>query len=362
MNTKLLFLFTTLTIFFSACSNEDTEITREKTESGLPNIVTFKSSSEFRNTQKYLNSLNLDELKSWSKQNMIESYFDLTYFPDSTLSDRSYDLRAVLNKDLEFKINDSILWYNNNKIYYLTDEVLPKEELAKIKLDTANLSIYTSYHGLVFHNQSKNARASFTPGAKLEIGEKTTTLTTSQLSQIRSRSNNYSNTTKTKFVAVLSCEYLVDPDSEMFNRMYAQAKIVIKMMQLINGVYSEVKDAGIRYRITNDPWYYYSYDVQLLGGGGPMSGGGYGGLYDVSGSPMGDAVNYSKQSQLPNRIFLGRDIIIFKTEYHLRWGSPQIGWNSKVLQDVDLDIDNTYITIDGVEDIPLQIQLDYKYY
>lgn len=218
--------------------NDNQEKEKEKEEDNRE-LITFSSMLEYYDTLNELKELNLSELKSWSRSRMDKSYFDLSYFPDSTLTYLPYEVRATLNSDLEFKVNDSILWYNHHLIYYLTDQDCSRKELDRLKSDPTKLSWILNF-GVGDQDQNPKSRILSKESYTKEIGELKMTLNSNQSSMMRATEPNYRGGRDIKFAAVfgLHCNYewVKVPGSRHNWSQIIEGLVDIKMYELINGV------------------------------------------------------------------------------------------------------------------------------
>lgn len=143
-------LYLLLVIAFYSCSNEQDIIEPQKgdiTRNLAPQKrLVFKSLEEMDSITSSLDLLNFVEQKEWSKKRIINPATeavnsirakDVSYF------ERINSFKAILNADLEFQIQDSVMWYNNNSVYFLGLE--SNKELNKLKSNYSNLPLYYKY-------------------------------------------------------------------------------------------------------------------------------------------------------------------------------------------------------------------------
>ncbi len=123
--------------FMFSCQNEmDDKIKNNSVDTR----IVFKSSKDFIETYYNLISMNDGELRDWVDKKNIASIFDCIEPIDSTILDRPKSFQAIFNDKLEFQINDSIIWYNDGKLYLLSTD--NKQDLNERKNKVGSLPIF----------------------------------------------------------------------------------------------------------------------------------------------------------------------------------------------------------------------------
>lgn len=141
-------LFITLSLLFLLSCNDDKYVEEQSgVESKLRNQrMQFSNSKELEETLVSLDAMSLLDLKGWSNDHMTDSYFSSREIIDSTVTYIPNKLKAILNSDLEYQINDTIVWYNNFKLYILSDNSnVTKEERERLKREKENLVLISDF-------------------------------------------------------------------------------------------------------------------------------------------------------------------------------------------------------------------------
>lgn len=108
---KLFFLF--VCVFVLACTKEKTTIS--PVESSKSDRLIFKDIKEFFETSRTLSKvLSHTDLQLWAQE---KCHSTLLEDPDTTLSNYPPSLRTILNKDSEFQVGDSIVWFHMGNLY-----------------------------------------------------------------------------------------------------------------------------------------------------------------------------------------------------------------------------------------------------
>lgn len=123
MRKSILFLF--LVVITLSCSKEDNK------DNGLKNDrLLFENTKEFNDTYLMLSEItSKEELQYWAQ---TKSHSTLLYSNDTVIDLYSDVLKTILNKDAEYELGDSIIWFNNGKLYaFAKDEQANMSSLKK---------------------------------------------------------------------------------------------------------------------------------------------------------------------------------------------------------------------------------------
>ena len=108
---KLRFLF--LCVFILSCTKENTKNT--PTESSKSDRLLFKDCKEYSETSMMLSKMtSITDLQIWAQE---KGHSTLLFDEDTTLSNYSPSLKTILNKDSEFQLGDSIVWFHSGNFY-----------------------------------------------------------------------------------------------------------------------------------------------------------------------------------------------------------------------------------------------------
>lgn len=92
--------------------------------------VEFQSMDDFINDYKILSSGDEVYLKKWIESKGAKSLLNAMPYEDQSLIEIPYALQFILNKNMEFQINDSIIKYNNGNLYLTSvDNILLKDQI-----------------------------------------------------------------------------------------------------------------------------------------------------------------------------------------------------------------------------------------
>lgn len=116
-------IFISLFLFFYSCSNDEfSDLAVSDPGATEPANVRaiFQSSNDMIDEYILLSRYSQDDLKGWIRSKGIESALDVENISDNSLLNRPQYLRAILNKDLEFQIQDTVVWYHQGNLYVLS--------------------------------------------------------------------------------------------------------------------------------------------------------------------------------------------------------------------------------------------------
>lgn len=104
---KIVFFLIGFAIF--SCSKEKEEINNQNDR------LLFENMQEFNDKYLILSKINSkEELNFWAQS---KNHSNLLYSSDSLIENYSDALKTILNKDAEFELNDTIIWFNNGNLY-----------------------------------------------------------------------------------------------------------------------------------------------------------------------------------------------------------------------------------------------------
>ncbi|WP_148372074.1 hypothetical protein [Bacteroides bouchesdurhonensis] len=119
--------------FFLSCSQESESLPLLDEK---PRTI-FKSSADFFKTYNNLLNMSSEEQGLWIKSNNFQPV-DNQWVNDETFNSTPKAFKAIFNTDLEFQIQDSIIWYNQGKLYVISTNGIS----ANIKKQNQNFPLY----------------------------------------------------------------------------------------------------------------------------------------------------------------------------------------------------------------------------
>jgi hypothetical protein len=126
---KQTFLFFILGILILSCSKEKAPETIQNDR------LQFRNMQEFNDTYVMLSKMSSkEELQSWAD---AKKHSNLLNSDDSSIEQYSDVLKTILNKDSEYELDNSIIWFNNGQLYAFSKSDEPK--LKSLKSNTSNL-------------------------------------------------------------------------------------------------------------------------------------------------------------------------------------------------------------------------------
>ena len=121
----LTLLFATLISIF-ACQKDPVSSYNQETSAR----ISFKNDEEFMKTFDDLSKLSSkEEMDRWSKS---KGYSNLLNSEDEDLETLPYAFLTILNKNAEFEMNDSIIWYHSGQLYKFAKQ--DEEEIQNLKM------------------------------------------------------------------------------------------------------------------------------------------------------------------------------------------------------------------------------------
>lgn len=143
---KILILF--VSVLFMSCSQDQVEIVSPKGEASLSKmdgkLLSFKDDNSFIKEYSALSEMKTSkEIQNWISKKGLSSLLNSSYLSaevqDSLIDNNriiySDALRAILNNESKFKINDKVIWVNQRNLYLLDRETsnLKNQELLSLK-------------------------------------------------------------------------------------------------------------------------------------------------------------------------------------------------------------------------------------
>lgn len=155
---KHFFIYVLSFVFFISCADNndvlsDVNNIDEAKHSYPVERLTFSSIAQMDSVINELDYMGYSRQKEWSRNNLQSSILnEPKYIEDTTLIYRLNSLKSILNKDLEFQIKDSIFWYHNDAIYYLSLTNTSKQERRQLKDNPEVLKPIFKYYLEEFNN------------------------------------------------------------------------------------------------------------------------------------------------------------------------------------------------------------------
>lgn len=161
---RKLFIILCFAGLLASCSDglidEQTNQLPVKVENGR---MVFLNSKVLYETIDKLNFMDDDAKKNWSNQFGFNSFFDLSSNDESMLDDESsisnvpISFQRILNKNAEYQINDTIVWYNKGIKHFIPNQ--DESLLEKIKKNPELSTIKGEYFFSTFEERdTENAR------------------------------------------------------------------------------------------------------------------------------------------------------------------------------------------------------------
>lgn len=113
------FLLGTILSFAACTQNELTEM-KDKQKYVEHSRVIFKSTDEFLKTYHNLAEMPLERQKQWIKSQNFTSIIELEEKSDIVKIEGPRAFKLIFNQDLEFQINDSVIWYNKGDLLVIS--------------------------------------------------------------------------------------------------------------------------------------------------------------------------------------------------------------------------------------------------
>lgn len=118
-NIKFYFLLGTILSFTACIQSELTEVTDEQIHAEHSRAI-FDSTDEFLRTYHNLAEMTVEEQNRWIKNMNFYSAVELEEKGNLTDIEGPRAFKAIFNQDLEFQINDSIIWYNKGNLLVIS--------------------------------------------------------------------------------------------------------------------------------------------------------------------------------------------------------------------------------------------------
>lgn len=116
-------ILTTILFLICSCSKDqfsDTMTVDNSQSKQKESRAVFNSSKSMIDEYVQLSKYSQDDLDNWIRTKGFKSALSVEKTSDNTLLSRPHYLRAILNENLEFQIQDTVIWYNKGKLYILS--------------------------------------------------------------------------------------------------------------------------------------------------------------------------------------------------------------------------------------------------